>query len=163
MKRLVAIVAIALIALSGCNKSSEQKSDGVTVQQFAAKVAPVKKDVDDHLSDWHGATCSSLAVGDGDPLCGATATAGASTAEAAHLSLETITKEGAPGYLGQPPSELADLYQRTLSAASEANGAATEFKNAGCPSSGDCVSETAEMYRKMESLQLALTEWSPYL
>ena len=171
MKLTPLLAAATLLLITGCGSSTPETPQvlvtedetEVSVEQFAGKVSPIKNDVDSWLTDWEDATCSSLAVSSGAADCGALATAGAFSAQAAYMQLDTLTNTDAPGYFGQPPAELEDLYQRTLETASATNDVADTYLEVECPDTDECTGAAFDLATGIENLSSALSEWDPYL
>lgn len=170
---ITALTVAALIALTGCSSDEQSDDNGASggergggeasVQQFASKVAGVKHDIDDWITDWEEATCSSIAVDQGAADCHAYAVAGGYTAESAYLGLNGLTSEQSTNYLGEPPEEIAALYEETVETAKAASDAGEAFGEVDCDSDDGCLGEVHRLASTMKDLQTKLTEWSPYL
>lgn len=171
MKLVPLLATASLLLFAGCGTSTPETPQvlvtedetEVSVEQFAGRISPIKNDIDSWIADWEEATCSSLAVSRGATDCAAYATAGAFTAQAAYMQLDTLTNTDAPGYFGQPPAELEDLYQRTLDTASATNDVADTYLEVECPDTDECTGAVFDLATGMEDLASALSEWDPYL
>ena len=133
-----------------------------TVEQYAGHVASVRQSVQEWKGWWEDATCSTLAAQDAVD-CRAYVVAGASTGMAAGHSMSAISKPDAPGYLGEPPAEVADLYESTLAHALAAKEAGEAYTELDCPEDDDCLGATADVVFSLEWLDDEFAKWEPYL
>lgn len=173
MIRWAAVTAVAL-TLTACGAdapapeaeasapTTTEASSAATVEQYAGQVASVWQSVQDWQESWEDATCSTLAAQDAVD-CRAYVSAGAMTGIAAGNSMSAISKPDAPGYLGEPPAEVADLYESTLAHATAAEDAGDAYIELDCPDDDDCLGATADVVFSLERLDDEFAKWEPYL
>ncbi|MGZ1491149.1 hypothetical protein [Brevibacterium sediminis] len=172
-KPLITSLAVLTLLLSACGASSEPaetdaqpvadtEESGATAEQFASLISEERRAVDEWLEDWDDNTCSTLSVADGDPLCEVSLTSGSLVADTAKIVMEGATKEGVPAYIGQPPEEIASIWQETFDAATAASEAGEAIPD-DCSTSDDCVGKVMDFTMAMDDLQGKYDAWAPYL
>ena len=93
------------------------------------------------------------------PLCNAELTNMGLTAKTASISIDSLTTVSATTYLGLPPDELSDLYDKTLNAARLASNLSEDIS---CPGD-DCISTSFQFLQAWDALGDAYAAWEPYL
>lgn len=167
---LATVGTAALLAAAGCSGSPDPDDPtspgadtatavGATVRQWASEVAGIKEMVDESDQDWNDRTCSSIAVSEGDALCGATIIPMKYNAQTANITLGGLVEAGGRNSLGEPPAEIASLVDETVQAAAAAamSGEAME-----CPGD-DCLGGASAFTRDWGDLVNVLAKWEPYL
>jgi len=170
---LVVAVVMCAIGVAGCLRGdSPPESSGAvtptaepstpdtaqaTVAQWASRVAESRAGIRDAHASWEENQCLPTNV---TPICSAYLLTMSMSAEVLALGIEGGTKEGAPGFLGDPPDEIASLVARThedARAAADSAGAATDVCQAG-----ECTGEAYAAVADYGSLVATLDAWSPY-
>lgn len=170
--RWAAATAAALL-LTGCGADTQTSpveasattpaaADGTaTVDEYAAKISELHGTVDDWVSTWDDSGCTSTDL-TSDPLCNAYAVTGSLDAIAAGMAVGTLSKTGAPGYVGDPPAEVAELYATTLTAADAALDAGEKYSGLDCPESDECSAALLKVHGAMRTLKSEFSKWTPY-
>ncbi|MEU2200582.1 hypothetical protein [Isoptericola sp. NPDC019482] len=127
-----------------------------TVDQWASIVAGQRHAVDEMNADWEDATCSATAIAMGDaPDCEAYLIAMGYTAETAAVAIGGAINPDSDTYLGDPPAEIADLYESTFEAADAASVAVSDWENE--------AATPMDATRAWDDLLTKFAEWEPYL
>lgn len=171
-KTLLAGLLAAAFIITGCSTpasttgepqpAAEAEGAGPTVEQFASIIAEDRRDVDDWLDDWHDNSCSTLGVSGGDIACEISLMTGGLIAETARLGLDSATKESSLVYIGDPPKEIATIWQSTVNAATAAAEAGVEIPDE-CSSDDGCADYVMNFVSAMGTLQSKYDSWEPYL
>ncbi|AZL08591.1 hypothetical protein [Brevibacterium aurantiacum] len=173
-KKLLATLAAATLIITGCSAptetseaeappASQTEETGTTVEQFASIIAESRRPVDDWLEDaWDANTCSASIVAAGDITCDLALLSGTTTASTAYIVLDTPTKIDAPGYIGDPPKEVAIIWQSTKDAAEKASDAGEEIPE-DCSTDPTCASKVLAFDMAMYDLQGKYDSWAPYM
>lgn len=177
MKRFLIPASAALVlALTACGSGPEPEQPAVSaveqadtvpegtvsVERYAGEIAALQVDLDEWFADWEETGCSLMSSQE-DLICSTYAMTGALTAEAVGTSVRTLSNEDAPGFVGHPPAEVADLYAETLESADAADAAGEAYNELECPEDDECLSATVTVIRALEDLDSEFTKWSPYI
>ena len=170
---VIAAGALIALALTGCSSTSAESSpesspapaatsesttSATTTSQWASAIAPLKSDFNDEDTTWENQGCSPQGA-DEMPLCNAELTNMGLTAKTASISIDSLTTVSATTYLGLPPDELSDLYDKTLNAARLASNLSEDIS---CPGD-DCISTSFQFLQAWDALGDAYAAWEPYL
>lgn len=170
-KKILATLAAATLTFTGCSapteaseapQVSQAEGTGTTVEQFASIIAESRRPVDDWMEDtWDANTCSASIVAAGDVTCDLALLSGTTIASTAYIVLDTPTKIDAPGYIGDPPKEVAIIWQSTKDAAKKASDAGEEIPD-DCSTDPTCASKVLAFDIAMYDLQGKYESWAPY-
>ena len=175
MKKFAVAALISAVALSGCSSSAATTTKGTqspteassapesSVAQWAGLVAERKLELDDWYEQWDKAVCSSAASMEID--CNIQLTIASMVAETNQLVISGPSNPSANTYLGEPPSEIAALYDDTLEVAEAAQAAGKAWVDAGCETedAGECIGLAFEFEYALDSVRTKFAAWSPYL
>ncbi len=148
---------------SGSSPKPTEDPDALRVEQFAGKVSPIKSNFEEAIEKWEDSNCFSLDIANDDITCGMEMTLLKGGAAIAYMQMATIAKRDAPAYAGQPPAELADLYERTVNIAHTAEGAAHKVETTTCSADDDCLASISAFESAVDDLGDVFDEWEPYL
>lgn len=189
--RRVAITALActVLLLAGCGSSADDPADApvaevthrsepepttapelaptptadtseATVQQWASRVAEGAGGVRESYTEWE--TTNGCLPGDEDFICTANMLTMSYSASTLATLLEAGTNVGAPGYIGDPPAEVANLVEETKAAATQASETAKTAWDACMNGTDECMGTSMAMSVSYGLLMNQLNAWQPY-
>lgn len=168
--RWAAVTAVVL-TLTACGAdtsppeteaSAPAAVETATIEQYAGVVSEQHSYVDAWLSAWDEFGCKSTDLSD-DPTCSMSATTGGLRAAAAGLAISELSDDTAEGYVGAPPSEIAELYESTVASAQDAEEAGrTYISELDCPDSDECPEAFLQIHSTMRTLKTSMSNWTPY-
>lgn len=148
-------------ATTAAEPAAEETEDaGATVQQWASLVAEGASSVRDAHATWEDE--NGCLPGDEDFVCTTGMLTMSLTASTLATLLEAGTNVGAPGYIGDPPAEVAGLVEDTRTAATQAADAADAAADACMDGSEECLSLGMVMSIEYGRLLQQLDAWGPY-
>lgn len=178
MLKKLALVAAALgLAVAGCSASAndgpsaqpetasaspaveespEPEPERATTEQWASKVARAQTGFVDAMDSWEEGDCLPS---DEEAVCSIMLSTIGISALTLSIEIESGTNDGAEGFIGDPPAEIASLVSETYDLAIETNES-VEDANA-CDS--DCMAENVEAITAARQLVSVLNGWSPYM
>lgn len=169
--KAVAVVALAILALTGCSATPEptpaptvDASGSTTIAQWASVVAEQKATFEEWKTDWDSELCS---VDASDFACAARTLTGTFIAQTISITLTTaVTPTALTGYLAdEPPAEIKTLWTDTTRAADDFMAAGKVWSdscNANAQAEG-CDVVLFKFGSAADALERKFAAWSPYL
>lgn len=150
----------ATTAPAPATSPAEADSGEASVQQWASRVAEGAGAVRENYATWDSE--HNCLPGDTDFLCTSDMLTMSLSASTLATLLRAGTNVGAPGYIGDPPAEVADLVYDTKTAAEQAAETADAAWDACLDGGEECTGKSMAMSVSYGRLLSQLDAWQPY-